>query len=237
VPVDRPECSCYVQSGFSPATVVGRNLAMPPIDLGTGLCQGVLWPEKSRHALIPGVDTARSWDTVFLALQPPPVVTQQISKLAWHLHDKHRLQGMPLRTRCFHISLLGIGRRGQLSSETMVAVSAAATSLSISPFRVCFDRAISFRGRANRPLVLVGDDGVDGIRVLRRELMTALHEIGFSTRGSLEFTPHITLLYDEQDVREQAVEEVGWTVRELVMLHSLHGRSQHVALARWALRG
>jgi RNA 2',3'-cyclic 3'-phosphodiesterase len=210
---------------------------MPPTDLGAPLCQGVLWPEQSRHAPIPGADTARSWDTVFLALQPPPVVTQQISKLAWHLHDKHRLQGKPLRTRCFHISLLGIGRRGRLSQETMATVSAAAASVSISPFRVCFDRAISFRGGTKLPLVLVGDDGVDGIRMLRRELMTALREIGFSTHGRLEFTPHITLLYDEQDVREQAVEEVDWTVRELVMLHSLHGRSQHVALGRWALRG
>jgi len=153
------------------------------------------------------------------------------------LHDKHRLKGMPLRARCFHVSLLGIGHRGQLSRETMAVISAAAAFLSISPFRVCFDRAVSFRGVAKRPLVLVGDDGVEGIRILRRELVTALHEIGFSTRGKSELTPHMTLLYDKQDVGEQAVEEIGWTVREFVLLHSLRGHGQHVVLGHWALRG
>lgn len=210
---------------------------MPPIDLDLRPCQGVLWPEKSGAAPIPGIDTARASDAVFLALQPPPDVAQRLSKLAWHLRDKHRQKGMPLRAQCFHVSLLGLGRREQLSPETTAAIAAAAASLSISPFRVCFDRAVSFRGVAKRPFVLVGDDGVEGIRLVRRELVTALHEIGFGTRERSEFTPHVTLLYDEQSIREQAVEEIGWTVREFAMLHSRHGHGQHIVLGRWILRG
>jgi 2'-5' RNA ligase len=51
-----------------------------------------------------------------------------------------------------------------------------------------------------------------------------------------KFTPHVTLLYDDRMVPEQAVEPISWRVREFVLTHSLLGKTQHVELGRWPLR-
>jgi 2'-5' RNA ligase len=36
-------------------------------------------------------------------------------------------------------------------------------------------------------------------------------------------------------VPEQKIEPVEWTVREIVLVHSLLGRTEHRPLARWTL--
>jgi 2'-5' RNA ligase len=51
-----------------------------------------------------------------------------------------------------------------------------------------------------------------------------------------QYEPHMTLLWDEVAVAERAIEPVRWTVSDFVLIHSLHGRSQHVELGRWPLR-
>jgi 2'-5' RNA ligase len=53
----------------------------------------------------------------------------------------------------------------------------------------------------------------------------------------LAFTPHVTLLYDRRCIDEQPIEPVGWTVREFALVLSLIGKTQHVPLGRWQLRG
>lgn len=49
------------------------------------------------------------------------------------------------------------------------------------------------------------------------------------------FTPHVTLLYDDRSVAPQAIEPIAWTVREFVLVHSLLGRTEHRILGRWSL--
>jgi RNA 2',3'-cyclic 3'-phosphodiesterase len=48
-----------------------------------------------------------------------------------------------------------------------------------------------------------------------------------------QYEPHVTLLYDDRCVAEQAVDTVRWTVREFVLVHSLHGQGRYVFLGRW----
>jgi 2'-5' RNA ligase len=53
-------------------------------------------------------------------------------------------------------------------------------------------------------------------------------------------TPHLTLLRDKLRVAEQAIEPIAWIVHEFVLVHSArgaNGRTEHVALARWPMRG
>jgi hypothetical protein len=45
-------------------------------------------------------------------------------------------------------------------------------------------------------------------------------------------TLHVTLLYDKRVVDEQPI-----TVREFVLVRSLHGQTRHTDVARWQLRG
>ena len=51
------------------------------------------------------------------------------------------------------------------------------------------------------------------------------------------YTPHLTLLYDPQQVPVRAVEPpLGWTAHDVVLVRSRIGRSSHEVLSRWPLR-
>jgi 2'-5' RNA ligase len=105
-------------------------------------------------------------------------------------------------------------------------------------FVAAFDRLRSFRGaHANNPLVLLGDDGVIGLRILHRVLGEALGKT-FAGRWQPRrfFTPHIRLLYDRLRVAERPIAPVTWMVREFVLVNSLVGLGRHEVLARWTLR-
>jgi len=164
-------------------------------DIASRPRQGVLWREDSvRVDQVRGA-TGRD-DAVFFALKPPLETAQRLSGLGWHLRDQLGLKGEPLRVRCFHVSLLGIGSWGRLSDEMLATVCEAAAALTMPRFLIAFDQAESFSGKPKRPLVLTGDEGVTGIRMLRHDLVRALREIGFMDGKDPTFTPHMTLLYD-----------------------------------------
>jgi 2'-5' RNA ligase len=175
-------------------------------------------------------------EPVFFAVYPTLDVAQRLSRLAWHFHDKERLKGMPLGQKRFHTTLHPVGYYENLSPEDIDEIGAAVSTIKMPPFVASFDYAMSFTGKDERPLVLRGNDGVSGLTLLRDELVTVLQKIGFAHQKVPEFTPHITLLYDEHAVREQAVEEISWTVRDFVLVRSLYGQSQHNTLGRWPLR-
>jgi 2'-5' RNA ligase len=56
---------------------------------------------------------------------------------------------------------------------------------------------------------------------------------GLRHPGRRDFTPHVTLLFDDCAVEEQPFGPIGWTVRNLVLIHSMNG---HRHLAQWSLR-
>jgi RNA 2',3'-cyclic 3'-phosphodiesterase len=193
-------------------------------------------PDFDRTSFAVAGDTSPG-DAVFFAVQPPPSTAPCLSRLAWHLHDKHRLKGKPRPPQCFHGSLLFAGYYARLRPETLAALINAAATIRMAPFRVSFDWVMSFRNGDRRALVLRGDDGVDGLVRLRDKLVAATMDIRGAAPSARSFTPHLTLLYDEQEVREEPVEEISWTVNEFVLIHSLYGQSRHTTLARWKLRG
>jgi 2'-5' RNA ligase len=92
--------------------------------------------------------------------------------------------------------------------------------------------------RSDPPLwVLTGGAGADGFGALRQALVTAMAGAGLRKQIKTSFTPHMTLSYSGPDGDEQTVDPIGWTVSELVLIHSLIGQSKHVVLGRWPLRG
>ncbi|MGE5152361.1 MAG: 2'-5' RNA ligase family protein, partial [Rhodospirillaceae bacterium] len=76
--------------------------------------------------------------------------------------------------------------------------------------------------------------GTIGLDVLQQRLRDALDD---TPRKARSFTPHVTLLRDGQRVPEQRIEPIEWTVREIVLVHSLLGRAAHRHVARWSLTG
>src|SRR5687768_936664 len=78
-------------------------------------------------------------------------------------------------------------------------------------------RAGSFRG--SRARVLRGHGGNTVLMQFREELGAAPKKSGFGwDRSNLH--PHITLLYDERSIREEAVGPVTWVVNEIVLVCS-----------------
>ena len=191
----------------------------PPAFMVRRLCQ--------RHEALFG----RPTDRLFLAVLPDDATATRIAETARHLSVSHGLTGKPIRPEHVHVTLCHIEDGIGLASDTVESVKACAASVTMPSFRVCFDWAQSFK---NGALVLRGDDGTIGLDVLQQRLSDALDG---QPRKARAFTPHVTLLRDKHRVREQRIEPIEWTVREIVLVHSLLGRTTHHHLARWSLTG
>lgn len=205
---------------------------MPIIDTDNRLRESAFWREQRlQHA----GNLRRAPNAVFFALYPDPNTAQRLGRLAWHLRSKHKLIGRPHADRRFHVTLHGIGDHAELPRHALAAIGEAVSAVTMPPFAVAFDRAMSFGRGRKRPLVLVGEDGVSGLLIFRHQLLTALRKIGFARGTEPPYNPHVTLLYDEDQIADQTVEEIRWTVREFVLVRSLYGQGRHLPLARWPL--
>jgi RNA 2',3'-cyclic 3'-phosphodiesterase len=184
-----------------------------------------------------GFDAAPKTDRLFFAIFPDAPAAAGIAELAWRLRREHGLKADPLATERFHITLHHLDDYPGLPQRVVAEAIRAAATITMPPFEVAFDRAMSFHGRSgNRPFVLRGGDGLVALEAFHRVLIAALHKAGLAGgRAKSQYTPHVTLLYDGALVVERPVETVIWTVREFVLVHSLLGRGLHVPLARWPL--
>jgi 2'-5' RNA ligase len=179
-----------------------------------------------------------STDRLFFAIFPDGSAAERIGRLAQRLRGEHRLQGRPLEMDRFHITLHHLGDYTRLPQNIVAAASKAAEAVVAPPCDLAFDRVESFRGRpGKRPLVPRGGDGVAALALFLRALGAAMMKAELGRWAEMHFTPHVTLLYDDHRVDAQTVEPVDRTTREFVLVHSLLGRTQHVPLGRWPLRG
>jgi 2'-5' RNA ligase len=186
-----------------------------------------------------GVEASRRPpDNLFFAVLPDEVAAADISRLARHQSRAHGLKGKPILAERSHVSLHNISDYAGRLRGIVAAGCEAGAAVVMPSFDVVFDRVVSFGGRsANQPLVLRGGDGVVGLLTLHRHLGAALQKVGLWRCVKPKYEPHVTLLYDDRRVAEQAVDTVRWTVREFVLVHSLHGQGRYVFLGRWKLRG
>jgi 2'-5' RNA ligase len=187
---------------------------------------------------LPGFDDAPApTDRLFFALFPDAQAAERIAECARQLRAEHGLHGTPLKTERFHITLHHLGDYAGLPQGVVDMASQAAAAVKSAPFSVSFDRAASFSSSPrNRPLVLRGDAGLAELMVFQRALGVEMSKAGLGRWSKPAYTPHVTLLYDDRAVAEQAVEPITWTAGEFVLVHSLIGQTLHVPLARWPLR-
>ena len=178
---------------------------------------------------------------VYFAITPGADAARDAERTTRPLRARNGLTGVPLRPEVLHVSLLGIARRPGLRREAVEAACTAAAAVTMPPFEIAFDRAGSFRRKerfdrqSEWPLVLFGGDGVIGVEMLQRALISELEKAGFGFEKR-NYEPHMTLLYDRLRVTEQLIAPVRWRVREFVLIHGLHGHARQIHLARWKLR-
>jgi 2'-5' RNA ligase len=176
---------------------------------------------------------APATDGLFFALVPDEAAAVQLARTAQQLCIRHRLAARTFAPDQFHVSMLGLGAYAGLPPPLVGGAFDAAAAIAAAPFEVTFDRAVSFLGEP-RPLVLCSEDDVPELIAFQRGLGDAIQKRGL-TRAKPQYTPHVTMLYDEYAIEDHAIEPVRWTVRDFVLVHSLHGQGQHNILGRWSL--
>jgi len=176
---------------------------------------------------------------LFFAIVPDNFAVPQIVQTARRLQVRDGLTGTFVPSECLHVTLHEVRGSGPQYSLISKACQAAA-SLKFPAFDVTFDQAVNFDRNTDKerqhPIVLCGSSGMEKLQEFYRVLAAKMARTGLrpSARG---FTPHITLLYSRDRVKEPFVEKLGWTAREFVLVQSLYGQTRHVVLARWALGG
>lgn len=177
-------------------------------------------------------------DRLFFAIYPDAVSAARIARLAQTLRLEHGLNGSPFKTERLHVTLHFLGDFPGVPQDVVAVAAKAAAAVSMAPFEIAFDRASSFGSKpGGRPFVLRGGDGIAAVTSFHTALGALLEKTGLRCRPERQYTPHLTLLYDDRTVAEQVVETVHWTVREFVLVHSLLGRTQHTPLGRWQMHG
>jgi RNA 2',3'-cyclic 3'-phosphodiesterase len=133
---------------------------------------------------------------LFLASMPDADTAARIYHLAEVVKRARRFDGKLIEPDCLHITLFFLdGGRG-LHERTVRMACEAAQQVRMPSFEVSFDRIASFRGRPdNHPFVLLGDDGLNRLKLFRQTLGAEMTRKGLRRLVTTDFTPHVTLLY------------------------------------------
>jgi 2'-5' RNA ligase len=190
----------------------------------------------SNQSLLPGFTYPKTpTDHLFLAIFPDARAGAHIIHLAHQLRARHGMLGQPFAIDRLHATLFSLGTYSGVPEGIVRGVGAvcAAIAAAEQPFEVRFDCVGSFaRNAGKRPFVLRDSGSNTALLEFHQRLGAAL-----GGHGNLSFTPHITLLYDEQSIAEEPVVPVIWQVNEFALVHSLQGQSRYIRLDHWTLHG
>jgi 2'-5' RNA ligase len=177
-------------------------------------------------------------DRVYFAALPDADAKAEIGRLGSRVRRDYRLVEEPFDMDRLHVSLCFVGKDADMTDAILAKARMAASAVRMRPFAVAFNCMTRFsKGLGKRPLVLIGDDGVGGLTALQVSLGAAMQGAGFGARANAGYMPHVTLMYGTLPIDEQTIKPIGWTVRDFVLVHNLHGKHRHIHLDRWPLRG
>jgi len=169
--------------------------------------------------------------TWFFALRPALADAARLDAFAEKLLALHGVTGKRVGPERLHITLELVGHD---SNERVVeAACRAADAICFPAIDARFSAAMTFSAPSG-PFVLLGGDGLNGVRELRTALGWALAEQGF--RPPRTYEPHMTLGYDPRHrVERIAIDPVGFQIAEFALVKSHIGLSRHEVLRTWTL--
>lgn len=179
----------------------------------------------------------RPTDRLFFAVYPDAAARERLVHLAQTLRERHGLKGRAFAPERLHVTLAMAGDHVGLPAPLLERVMAVGAAIHAAPLDIALDRTETFARPGNRPCVLRVGEGAAALAALHATLAHALCELGVVAREERAYRPHLTLQYDDRGLPAQAIEPIAWTVGEIVLMRSVLGRSRHVALARWPLKG
>jgi 2'-5' RNA ligase len=186
-----------------------------------------------------GLPPARFNDRLFFALFPDAPAVEAIVRHQGQSGSSFGINGHPHRADRLHVTLVHIDDYESLPKGVVEAAGRAADALREPPIELSFDRLASFNGALGHcPFVLrAADDANPGLIAFQHALRKALMKAGLKYQSGSSFTPHVTLLYGDLAMLSQAIEPIGWTASEFVLVHSLLGKGVYNILGRWPLLG
>jgi RNA 2',3'-cyclic 3'-phosphodiesterase len=181
---------------------------------------------------LPGFDLAIPTDRLFLAIFPDPAYATRFETFAARHLAARRIDGKPVEASRLHVTLFHLGDFTGLPPGLATQAAEALSHLEAEPFTIRFDQIGSFGNRGGHgDFVLTAGDGNEALRSVHKQLGTHLNAaaLGQYTKGS--FTPHMTLAYNKPAVPFQQIEPVVWPAHDMVLIHSLLGKTRHIRLA------
>ncbi len=181
---------------------------------------------------LPGFEPAQPTDRLFLAIFPDAQHAAQLATRAVaHLAD-HRSRSGATEASRLHVTVFHLGDYTELPPGLVTSATQALSALVAKPFIIRFDQIGSFSHRQpSGPLVFTASEGNEELRALHTQLATHLRAsaLGQWTRGSFE--PHMTVAYNAATIPFQKIAPISWPAGEVVLIHSLLGRTRHIRLA------
>lgn len=171
-------------------------------------------------------DSSLPWHRLFFGLAPPDRERSRIKALQEEL--------APLRGRVapdrLHITMGISGDFRSLPAPLVERMRAIGSSLRAAPARVKLDRLHA----SGHQIVLRPTGSSDGLRALFRELDGPLSRHGIR-RAGWKYSPHLTLGYPSGRSFTQPIAPFSWMASEVILIHSVVGRTCHNVLGRWQL--
>lgn len=168
---------------------------------------------------------------VYFALKLPAAMAREIMALGADAAGRH------VSAERLHISLNPLGSFDILDPQVIAQAARAAATVQTAPFVVAMNRVVGWGQAAPYPVVLTGDDGLGGVRMLYEAIHAALAEAGLVRGPARELEPHVTLLRASQRPAPRIIAPVAWRVSEFLLIDSLYGEGRHEVLGRWPLSG
>ena len=180
---------------------------------------------------------------LFLGVLPPSHVGAHIAGVTQDLRSEHELFGAPLEQERLHITVLQLGDYVGFPPRTMAFAHKLMDDFHFRPFTANFDLISSLGGRTVPPrrcaIALRDSRGARDLQRLRRLILSRLPlALLKRMQARATFTPHITVLYDEQNIAAEPVSPIRWIVTNIALVHSRinRGRLQpYSLLGRWRL--
>ncbi len=164
-------------------------------------------------------------DRLFFALIPDERTVEAICGTRRHLCEATGISGTEILPEHLHVALCHVGDAAEPPpAEAIDALVERASQVDLPSFRVSFTRAKS----------LGNGKSVAAVKTLSTRLRDLLIKPGAERREP--FMPHMTLLRSKTLVPPREVSPVTWTAREIVLVHSLPGRTTHRHVGRLPLR-
>jgi RNA 2',3'-cyclic 3'-phosphodiesterase len=181
---------------------------------------------------LPGFDLAIPTDRLYLALFPDPVYAARFESFAAKHLAVRRMDGKVVDASRLHLTLFHLGDYTELPPDLAPRAAEALSHLQAGPFSIQFDQIGSFNNRSTHgDFVLTCSGGNEALYALHKQIAGHLNAVALTPFTKGTFTPHMTLAYNRPTVPFRQIEPVVWPAHEVVLIHSLLGKTRHIRLA------